>query len=272
MSKIKAKYENNPFFIATNGITLLITLAQGVAIFLIVLSLFNYIRDFTGSEPDTTPRQQVESAIATTSSYGPSEWLIATGAVFIIIAAMLLVSALLGGVSSYTSARLARGHKVKLTEAFRAAFDNVFPYLWLQIVIFVKLLLWALLFIIPAFIMAIRYSLAGVAFFDTDKQLRGNAAVKESLRLTKGAWVTTFSANALLNLLTLGVFSPLVTTAVNTVLYRQYTSLDKHEKPSAHILAWITLLLPLVFISVLVFAALTFIASAGIAELFNRIP
>ncbi len=39
------RYENNPFFIASNGITLLANLASGVFILYLVVSLFTLLTD-----------------------------------------------------------------------------------------------------------------------------------------------------------------------------------------------------------------------------------
>ena len=249
-TKLPKDYENNPFFIAVNGLTKLFNLALGVGIVLVVLSL---ILSFSGG-PDV-PRAQdgspdINQINQTFTGWSTNEWITAVGAVTIIGAALLLLAALFGGVSAYTSSQLAKNKKVSLNEAFKVAFDNLWSFLWLQIIIFVKLFLWTLLLIVPGIIMSVRYSLASVAFFD--KGLRSNDAIKESLRLTKGAWFTTFAGNALLNYLTLGVISWVVATGANAVLYRQFSQLGD-KKPAAHWLSWFTLFLPVILIIVLIF-------------------
>ena len=155
--------------------------------------------------------------------------------------------ALFGGVSSYVSARIARDEPVRLREAFRVAFENLWAYLWLQIIIFVKVALWSLLLVIPGIIMSVRYSLAGVAFYDDKKHLRGNAAVKESLRLTKNGWLTTFASNTLFNLITLGAIGSIISTSVNAMLYKQFDKAGA-KKPEAHWLSWATLLIPIILV------------------------
>lgn len=102
-------------------------------------------------------------------------------------------------------------------------------------------------FIVPGIIMAVRYSLAGVAFYDEKKNLRGNAAIQESIRMTKNGWITTYASNALFNILTLGVISTIVSTGANAVLYRQFEQ-SGDKKPAAHWLSWVTLLLPLILL------------------------
>lgn len=241
-------YENNPFTIAVSGMTLLFNLARGVAIFLLILSIFSYYSGGWG--PDKPADQVQQDIINAVSGWSVVDWSLAVGSVLIIGLAIMMIAALIGGVSAYTSARIARGKQVKLTEAFRVSFENLWSFLWLNILIFIKIFLWSLLFIIPGIIMAIRYTLAGTAFFDDTKHLRGNAAIKESLRLTKGAWITTFSANLLFNFITLSIISDIVTTSVNAQLYKQFDGNDK--KPSSHWLSRVTfgLVILLVVISV----------------------
>lgn len=263
-TKLPKNYENNPFFIATNGITLLFDLARGVTIMFIIFSVLSlFSRGPSGD--DASSEKAAEDFVNTLSTWGVTEWSVAVAGVFIVTLAILLIAALFGGVAAYTSAQISKGKKVGFGEAFRVAFDRLWSFLWLQILINVKLFLWTLLFIIPGIIMSFRYSLAGVAFYDDSKDLRGNAAIKESLRLTKGAWLTTFAANTLVNILTLGVISPVVSTAANAVLYKQFDKLDD-KKPDAHWLSWVTLILPLVLIVLLIIALVILAAAFSFSE------
>ncbi len=244
-SKIKVDYENNPFFVATNGITKLFNLATGVATVMIVLSVLSFFGG--GVDSPEGSQREAENFFNTVSGWSAEQWTLAVGAGLIIGLAVLMISALFGGVSAYTSAELAKGNRVALGKAFRTAFDHLWPFVWLQIVMFVKLVLWTLLFIVPGIYFAFRYSLAGVAFYDSKKNLRGNAAIQESLKLTRNGWLTTFSSNLLFNLLTFGVLGALISTGVNAELYRQFGAVGD-KKPQAHWLAWITLFLPFVLV------------------------
>jgi membrane-anchored glycerophosphoryl diester phosphodiesterase (GDPDase) len=255
----KSHYENNPFFIASSGITLLFNLAQGVAVMLIIFAVVSFLGNAV--VPDNSSDSSsagLSDTIQSLQSWTPSEWLVLIFTVSIVGLAVIMIASLFAGVNAYTAARLARGEEVQIREAFREAFEKLWGFIWLQIIIFVKTVLWSLLFIIPGIIMAVRYSLAEVAFFDDTKNLRGNAAVKESLRLTKGAWITTYASYALFNILTFGIIGNLVNTGVSAVLYRQYQEAGG-KKPAAHILSWLTLVLPLVF-AIMIFFGLIFIA------------
>lgn len=108
--------------------------------------------------------------------------------------------------------------------------------------------------------MAVRYSLAGTVFFAEGKH--GNAAVKRSAQLTKGAWLTTFAGVNLWNMITQGLMTAVLMPGILGILYSQLRDVtDSHEaKPSAHWLSWLTLLVPIAFI-VLVIGSITLLAA-----------
>lgn len=256
----KTPYENNPFFVALSGLELLFKQGRSVAITLaIVTALFA----FTSAPGIFTPpaAAPADRAITTQQSEREAEEFIRSvsqipGEVIALglalIFAMILILTLFGtviqGVQDSTSARLARGNQTTITEAFRTVFGNFWGYLWVLVLVTIKTFLWSLLFIIPGIIMAVRYSLAGVAYFD--KQLKGNAAIKESLALTKNAWLTTYASQALLNIVTLGLIPLLIGPGTRAVLYRQYSATK--TKPKAHVLSWLTLIIPILLVLSLV--------------------
>jgi hypothetical protein len=204
----KVEYENNPFFIASNGLTLFFNLAKSVAIFLLVLSLLSIVLNMfsnAGEKDGMKSEAQIKQVIDSFSGYSLEHWLTVGGIALIIVVTVMLISALINGIAAHASVQVAKGKKVTLAESFHATLDHIWEFVWLRIVVNVKIFLWTLLFIVPGVIMSVRYSLANQVFFDENKTLRGNAAVKESIRLTRGAWLTTFAAPALFNLVTLGI-------------------------------------------------------------------
>lgn len=257
------EYINNPFKLALDGINLILLKAKGVAILLIVLSILAVFGGFFPDSPDK-PMFDEKEFTQMISERTPEQWAVG-GVIFIILAlAYIFVSAMISGIGAYAAARVAKGYDVKLSEAFHAVLDRFFSYIWLQVIQIVKIVLWSLLLIVPGFIMAIRYSLANVAFFD--KGLKGDAAIKESLKLTKGAWLTTFASQALFNIVTLGVISELVTNGARAVLYRQLDQFKKDQtKPTAHPLSWVTLFLPFALILLFIMFIVFFVILAAAA-------
>lgn len=255
------KYENNPFMLAIHGLNLIFDKAKSVAILFLVLSIVGFISGVIPQPADDSLSKPFNPSEFALPNLLPSQWAMIALVALILITTFIFIGAMLSGISSYTSARLARGHTTTLSEAFHAVLEKFFSYIWLQIIITVKLLLWTLLLIVPGIIMSVRYSLANVAFFDKD--LRGNAAIKESLKLTKGAWLTTFASQTLFNMITLGVISELVNSGAKAILYRQFTTSAK--KPAAHFLSWLTLALPFLFLILLFVLVFMFVVFASVA-------
>ena len=275
----KPAYQNNPFFVATDGLELLFKKALTVAILLIVLSLIGVFGQIpqTISDIQTTSnpshRQDVDAEYRkgfadikqAVTSLDAREWVVIGAIVATLLLGLIVISTVLSGISDYTSARLAKGKTTTLSEALRAVLERFFSYLWLQILIGIKIFLWSLLLIIPGFIMAIRYSLSGPAFFD--KKVGAQAATKYSATITKGAWLTTFASHSLFGIITFGMIQPLLQPGTSAVLYGQLDNYKRKElaKPPAHILSWLTLLIPLVLgiLAAVGIAALAYIFTSG---------
>lgn len=253
--KDKTVYENNPFMVAVEGISLLFNKARAIAIILLIVSVLSAV---TGGMRDTQENNSDKGMHL--PNWPLEQWLMVSAIVTVILLAILFISCMISGISAYAAAQIAKGNEVSLKEAFSAVLESFFSYIWLQILTAVKILLWSLLLIVPGIIMSFRYSLANVAFFD--KGLRGNAAIKESIRLTNGAWITTYASHTLFNLITLGVITEALTAGTRAVLYRQFSALKEGEpKPDAHVLSKITLFLPLI----LVMVALVFLGLLAVA-------
>lgn len=254
-----ANYENNPFFVATNGLDLLFKKAQSIGIALAILVGISALSSIPSAF--VPPSNQTDT---TTNNMGefpsiPAEvWLLIAVVALVITLIFVVIGIVVRGVLDYSAAKLASGNQVTISEAFRAVFTNFWSYTWVLVVAGVKTLLWTLLFIIPGIIMSVRYSLAGVAYFD--KNLKGDASVQHSSRLVKGAWLTTFASQNLLNLITLGIIQPLLVPGTNAVLYRQLTDVED-QKPKAHVLSWLTLILPFI-LGVMLLSAIFFLAWA----------
>lgn len=157
------------------------------------------------------------------------------GGIFLVFTLVsFVVSAIFNGLRDVAAAAIAKQQSVSFGEAFTILFSRFGGYLWLQALITIKVLLWSLLFVIPGIIMAVRYSLAGTAFFARD--MKANEALAHSTSITKGAWLTTVASYGLLNLITLGVISVLVETGARGTLFRQFDAYQTAgiRKPSPH--------------------------------------
>lgn len=297
-----ATYQNNPFMVPIDGIRMIFNRAQAIGITLVVLvalgffsgivqfivniatsssrdydhSTSSYVEQYNDSVRDTRPTassrtstEEIKTDIAKEfHSIDAREWAvigIAITTILFLALVGMLVGTYISAIFDYASARVAKGHTVSFGEALSGAAKGYLGYLWVSIIVGVKTFLWSLLFIIPGIIMGIRYSLAGVSYFD--KGLKGNAAINNSLKLTEKAWLTTYASYSLLDLLTLGVGMQLTRVGAKTRLYQQLDAVTRRgeAKPAAHILSWLTLLLPIAFFALIVLLGL-FIILVAIAS------
>ncbi len=254
----KVKYENNPFFIGLHGLQLLFRNAQSVGIFAAVLVgigvFFNTVTSVIDTVNNMDQPQSVTRVepIANNVDFNIFGLLLVLGFLVLISVIVVLLFLLPYSVLEYSAAQLALGKKVTLKQAISNVWRNLLGYFWVYIIVIVKLFLWTLLLIVPGIIMAIRYTLAGTVFFAENK--RGNAAVKRSAELTKGAWFTTFAGHGLWNLITFGQITPLITPSANAILYRQLKDVTDRgaKKPNAHWLSWLTFFGPIVLSVILI--------------------
>lgn len=245
-------YENNPFFVATNGIDLLFKKAQSVGIVVAVLAGISALSSLPSAFTPSSNTSQTSAPVNSSGAFPSiplSAWLLIGLAALVVLLIIFTISIIAKGVLDYTSAKLARGETVTLSEAFRGLFSDFWGYTWVLVIVGVKTFLWTLLFIVPGIIMSIRYSLAGVAYFD--KKLKGDASVQHSSKLVKNAWLTTYASQNLLNLITLGIIQPLLIPGTNAILYRQLGAAGE-VKPKAHVLSWLTLIVPFVLAALLI--------------------
>ncbi len=264
-------YENNPFYIGLNGLKLLFANAQSVAIYAIVLCSLAFVANTVSSIADvvdTRSQAQIErqdqQALNDFFSQDPGRIAVAGIMIASILFIVVLVTLVLNGILEYTGARLALGEKVGLKQAFKEVMKDLAGYLWVNIVVMVKIVLWSLLLIVPGIIMSVRYKLAGTVFFAEGK--RGNAAVKRSAELTKGAWFTTLAGYSLWNLMTFGMIPQLLAPGSSAVLYRQLRDVTDagQQKPAAHWLSWLTFFVPIALALILLsLFVLLFVAIAA---------
>ena len=257
----------NPFKATLDGLNLFFAQAQSVAITLLVVSALMVA--FNAIMPSPAPNNGSTAAdgdafMRSLAALSMVQIITGVGIIFVICLFILVAWAMLHGIQSYTAARLARGHTVTVNEAFNAVLERFGSYLIMVIWMNLKIAFWSLLFIVPGIIAHYRYSFAGILFFDKD--LRANAALKESSRLAKTRLLTVFSSQFLFNAVTLGLITNLVIPASLSILYKKFTDIDdgKSVAPKTHPLAWvglgIAILITLLYIALILL--LTFIADS----------
>lgn len=269
--KSAEKYENNPFMIGIEGLKLVFSHAKSTGIYAIVLTTSTFVLGVifyiamiiadiaSGGQQQTSTSFEI-------NQLDPASALITVGLFAVGTLLYMAISLLLFGPLEYAAAMTAQGKKVSLKEGFNVTIKNFGGYFWLYILYLVKVLLWSLLFIVPGVIMFNRYLLSGTVFFAEGK--RGNSAIKRSAELTKGAWLTTYAGTWIWSILSQGLTMVVFWPGSLAVLYRQLVTVTdtKEVKPKAHILSWLTLLVPYALLLLyILFMVLLFILIAASA-------
>lgn len=272
-------YINNPFMITVKGLEWMFNRAKSISILLLILSLLGAVGNygFRSMQPTNFDQDQQQLTEEQTKVFNNfthavqsitlEQWLGIGVLVLLVLLVVLFIGFWLKGAADFAAAQLAKGKTITIRQALGGSWRRLGSYAWVQIIVGVKVFLWSLLLVVPGIIMAVRYSLAGTAFFAED-DLKGNAAVKRSLALTKNAWTTTFATLGLFNLVTLGLVSSLVDIANNSVLYRQFADAGE-TKPAAHWLSKLILTLAIIFLVFMV-AGAAILAAAGITYVQNH--
>ena len=260
-SAASAEYENNPFFVGLNGFKKMFAYAKSLAIIFLVMSIAGFIGNLAQEKPGQDEASET-AATPVIDSITIEQILFIAGIASVFILGIVLISVFINGLSSYASYAVATQRKITFQEAVKAVAKRYPAYLLMQLIIFVKVLLWTLLFIVPGIIMSIRYSLAGTSFFAKD--LSANESIKHSLTLAKGGWMTTFASYVTINLPTFGIIAGVTQPGAQGILYRQFNSHQESNtpKPGAHILSVVVTVITGLLIALVIMAMIAFLALA----------
>lgn len=247
-------YQNNPFTLALEGIGSLFTYVKPIAIALLVVGLLTFAGNAASTAADIYTANNPEATPSAETSGGDFDMslLIVTGLiVFAVSVVVFIIVAIFKGAGEVAAAAAANQEKLSFGQTFSRLFARLPGYLLLQLLIIIKVLGWTLLFIIPGIVMSIRYSLAGTAYFA--RNMSAGQALRHSVSITKGGWITTFGSLGLFNLVTLGALPLLVQTGVQSALFRQFDAYAQKglQKPGPHGLSIAYLILCLVVTTIL---------------------
>ncbi len=152
-----------------NGIKKLYKVNKKLSITLIVLSVLSAISQFSDSFSN-------DPSGANTEAPWSSGEIIAV-AIFgtLVFFAIIAVGVIIEGMISYAVYQATKDKQPSISEAFEAAQDKFWTILWLNIIIFFRVLGGLLLLIIPGVRAGLRYTIAPIVLFDENLSAKDTA-------------------------------------------------------------------------------------------------
>jgi len=241
-------YESNPFKVIFNGFDRLFKINQTWAIILLVLSLFGgFAQMFQYMIPGGSNSNPGSAGQVATSHPEFSGGLIAAIVVFVLIFGLiaLVVSMVIGvfyqGSAAYVALRTAEGKTVGVGETLAAVAKKFWTILWIQIVVFFKILGGTLLLIVPGVRAALRYQLVLLPVFDEGKS--ASEAIQTTKTLAKDHLLEIFGMVTAASVIPF--VGPIFTIGGMSVMYPQLKELKASgaPKPAVHWLNYLGFIL-----------------------------
>lgn len=268
--KILPTYNSNPFTLGFDALGRFFNTNTPWAIVLIVLSFVGLIGQFGNSVMQSANQQKAttfsQSPALSSSSSSDATTIIAL--VVFIGVFVLLLSVIIGviaifvkGMLSHVALESEKGNSVSFSEAFQAVTKRFWRLLGAELLAYVKIFGWFLLFIVPGIVAAYRYTLLSYVIMDEPEDAKGVTAAHTRVKvLVQHRLLEVFGIS------TVGAIIPvigqLISLSGNAALYRQmqiYTD-NNLEKPKKHWLNYLGLILVGFFVLLIVLLGLVLIA------------
>lgn len=196
MSEKQNHYESNPFKVIFNGFSNFFNVNQAMAIVILVMGFVGIIFEFFNFMAQTVFNAALESSAGAThnsAAYTQSNTDTDPVAVAVIIVFFVLFFSVLWvgifalqtiyrGMVAYSALKTAEKKTITIGDAFKKSVSKFWTLVWLQIVVFFKVLGGTLLFIVPGIRAALRYDMAMLSVFSEDTDTKG--AIKSSKKIT----------------------------------------------------------------------------------------
>ncbi|MEK7626097.1 MAG: hypothetical protein AAB423_01930 [Patescibacteria group bacterium] len=180
MSEKQTKSAPSRLELIQNGIKKLYKVNKKFSITLIVLSILSAFSQF--SDTYSKPGDQTTGAqdVAMTSSETTIIAIVATILVLAVIAAGVIIE----GMIAYATYKAIDNKVPSISEAFEASQNKFWVILWLNVIIFFRVLGGILLLIIPGIRAGLRYTIAPIVLFDENLSAKDTA--NKSREIAKG--------------------------------------------------------------------------------------
>ncbi len=230
-------YISNPFKVIFKGFAQLIMYNQNLSIIILIASYVLYGWSYLYPE-----QSNVSTSPPITESQGAILLIIIAITVLVIVPLYCFITVMLSGITAYTILKTNRQETTTFKEAWKATLSKFWTLLYLDIIIFFKVLGGLLLFIIPGIRAALRYNLAHILVFD--KNLSAKESAKMSKELSKGHLIEIFGIMFASGLIP--IVGSLMTMGGISVAYSQLTRLhtdSSYQKTDVHWLNYLGIIL-----------------------------
>ena len=238
-----ASYNTNPFSLMFDAMGRFIKYNTNWAVVLIVLGFFGVASQAGNLFHSATNSTAVNNTLSSNAS---GTVLLASIIVITVVAIAAIVgglalNAIVQGMLSYVALQSEQGTSVKLGEAYRAAAARFWRLFNAQLLAFLKVIGWTLLFIVPGIIAFLRYSLLSYVIMSEPETEKGVVEAHNKVKsLVKGRLLEVLGVTSISSVIP--VIGTLLGLSGNAALYTQlalYNSKDL-EKPK---ISWINYLI-----------------------------
>lgn len=253
----KQSYESNPFKVIFNGFDRLFKVNQNMAIILLIISVLGSI----GQIFNYTPASTTTSGEGQLSSFVVG-LIVAAVAVIMILA--IFFGTMVNGFISYVGYKTSKNEETNFGESIKAVWDKFWVILWIQVVVFFKVLGGLLLFIIPGIRALLRYDMVLYPVFD--KNTSAKEAIKQSKAITKNHLIEVFGMSFASGIIPF--IGQTMHVGGQSIMYPQLRDLHSSgaEKPKVHWLNYLGFFVVFgLILLILLTVALILVATSKIA-------
>ncbi len=248
-----SEYNSNPFTLAFDSMSRMFNKNAPWAITVLVLALFGFFGQL-GSNIATTLSDNSASTESYSTSMSSSSSLDVSSIVAIVIVVSVgviifgtlaaIVSTYIQGMFSYVALKSEEDKEVTFNEAFQATSKRFWRLFFAQLLAYLKIVGWTLLFIIPGIIASLRYRLLPYIIMNEPETETGiTKAHDDSKTLVKGRLMEVFGVATVATVIP--ILGTLLGLSGNAALHNQLGYYNKSglEKPKIHWLNYIGLIL-----------------------------
>lgn len=249
----KTPYNSNPFTLAFDAMSRMFNKNAPWAITVLVLALFGFFGQLGSNIASMVNKNDTMNSSYGTTFSSNTNWDVSMVVAVIVIVFVgilvfgtlaAIVSTYIQGMFSYVAIKSEQEKEVTFHEAFTATSKRFWRLFFAQLLAYLKIFGWTLLFIIPGIIAALRYRLLPYIIMSEPETETGISKSHDASKaLVKGRLMEVFGIGTVATIVP--ILGTLLGLTGNAALYNQlsYYNKNKLEKPKIHWLNYLGLIL-----------------------------